>query len=171
MAMAMAMHRRTAMKLFIFLALISLINAAAQETSYKGRRYAVVFDAGSTGSRVHVYCFGDNMELIPINGVGIEFAKKVKPGLSAYADNPEEAANSLKELLQSAVEVVPEAARPVTPVRLGATAGLRQISEVKADKILAAVRKLFSHNTTFKFEEGWVSLLEGNQEGAFMWVR
>lgn len=162
--------RRIAMKLFSFIALMLLFNAAAQETSYKGRRYAVVFDAGSTGSRVHVYSFGDDMELIPINGVGIELAMRVKPGLSAYADNPEEAASSLKQLLQSAVEVVPEAARPVTPVRLGATAGLRQISDVKANKILAAVRKLISGTTAFKFEKGWVSVLEGRQEGSFMWI-
>lgn len=158
------------MKLFSFIALILLFNTAAQETSYKGTQYAVVFDAGSTGSRVHVYSFGGDMELIPINGVGIEFAKKVKPGLSAYADNPEEAADSLKQLLQSAVEVVPEAARPVTPVRLGATAGLRLISDVKANKILAAVRKLIAGTTAFKFEKGWVSVLEGSQEGSFMWI-
>lgn len=166
----MAIDTQTAMKLFTFIALISLCNAVARKTSYKGRRYAVVFDAGSTGTRVHVYSFGDNMELIPINGVGIEFAKRVKPGLSAYADNPEEAANSLKELLQSAVEVVPEAARPVTPVRLGATAGLRRISDVKADKILAAVRKLIPSTSAFKFKESWVSVLDGSQEGSYMWI-
>lgn len=168
----MAMHSRTAMTRFSFLLFnLSLIMAAAaQESLYESRRYAVVFDAGSTGSRVHVYSFGDNMELIPINGVDIEFAKKVKPGLSAYADNPEEAANSLKEILQSAVEAVPADARAVTPVRLGATAGLRQISDVKADKILEAVRTLISSTTPFKFEKGWVSILDGSQEGSFMWI-
>lgn len=170
MAMAMAMHRETAVKVFTFIALISLCNAVAQNTSYKGRRYAVVFDAGSTGSRVHVYGFEDNMELIPINGVGIEFAKRVKPGLSAYADNPEEAANSIKELLHSAVQVVPENVRSVTPVRLGATAGLRQISDVKADKILAAVRKSISSTSGLKFKQSWVSVLDGSQEGSYMWI-
>lgn len=52
-------------------------------------RYAVVFDAGSTGSRVHVYRFdagksGDG-ELKLVS----DTFEQLKPGLSAFADNPD----------------------------------------------------------------------------------
>ena len=44
---------------------------------------------------------------------------QTKPGLSAYAANPEEAVNSLKSLLNDAINAVPVEKRSATPVRLG----------------------------------------------------
>jgi apyrase len=42
-----------------------------------------------------------------------------KPGLSYYAANPNEAVDSLKSLLDDAINVVPVEKRSETPVRLG----------------------------------------------------
>ncbi|RWW06968.1 hypothetical protein GW17_00029675 [Ensete ventricosum] len=91
---------------------------ASGAAAVESPRYAVIFDAGSTGSRVHVYCFDDGLELIHI-GNDIELFVKIKPGLSAYTDDPQAAANSLLPLLDKAVSVIPEELRTKTPIRVG----------------------------------------------------
>jgi apyrase len=69
-----------------------------------GARFAVVFDAGSTGSRVHVFKF--EVENGSLQLVSDTF-EQLKPGLSAYPDDPEAAAASLKPLLDVAMKTVP----------------------------------------------------------------
>ncbi|GAB2286450.1 Apyrase 2 [Dionaea muscipula] len=134
-----------------------------------GSRYAVIFDAGSSGSRVHVFCFDRNLDLVPI-GEDLELFKQRKPGLSAYAGNPQEAAESLMTLLQEAESVVPKDLRGKTPIKVGATAGLRQLEGDASDQILQAVRNFLRDESKLKTDPDWVTVLDGTQEGAFQWV-
>nr|ARM20272.1 apyrase 2 [Triadica sebifera] len=133
------------------------------------KRYAVIFDAGSSGSRVHVYCFDRNTDLVPI-GKDLELFVQIKPGLSAYASDPQAAANSLLSLLDKAEGVVPKELRSKTPVRVGATAGLRALEGDASDKILDAVRDLLRERSTLKSEADGVTILDGSQEGSYEWV-
>ncbi|XP_050221583.1 apyrase 2-like [Mercurialis annua] len=134
-----------------------------------GRRYAVIFDAGSSGSRVHVYCFDKNMDLVPM-GKDLELFVQIKGGLSAYASDPQAAANSLFPLLDKAESVVPKDQRPTTPVRVGATAGLRALGVDASDRILDSVRDLLRDRSHLKFEDDGVTVLDGSQEGSYEWV-
>lgn len=70
-----------------------------------GEKYAVVIDAGSTGSRVHIFKF-----LVVGGALELQFDKfeQLKPGLSSFADNPPAAAESLKPLLDLALQTVPQ---------------------------------------------------------------
>lgn len=86
-------------------------------------RYAVVIDAGSTGTRVHSYRFLSQTggALVLLN----DDFHSIKPGLSAYAEDPRAAADSLDRLLAHARDAVPLEMQSETPIELRATAGLR----------------------------------------------
>jgi hypothetical protein len=72
-----------------------------------GFQYAVVFDAGSTGSRIHVFKFRTSSQAGTSELMHDTF-EQLKPGLSAYADDPQKAADSLKPLLETALKTVPK---------------------------------------------------------------
>ncbi|KAL4422474.1 hypothetical protein ABPG75_008671 [Micractinium tetrahymenae] len=132
-----------------------------------GARYAVVIDAGSTGSRVHIFKF-----LAQANGqlqLQCDEFDQLKPGLSSYADNPPAAAESLAPLLTLAEETIPRDAWAGTSIMVGATAGLRLLPDGKADVILQEVRDWLRKHP-FKFADDDVKILSGVDEGAFAWL-
>lgn len=56
------------------------------------------------GSRVHIYRFMQSGEKLDLQSDTFE---QLKPGLSSYADAPQDAAKSLIPLLESALKTVP----------------------------------------------------------------
>lgn len=121
-------------------------------------QFAVVIDAGSTGSRVHIFRFtssGGRLEL------ETDTFEQLKPGLSANAENPRLAARSLKPLLDKAVATVPTPLHASTSVEVRATAGLRLLPGDQAQDILEAVRTFLIAEYPFKCDKDSVTILDG----------
>ena len=117
-------------------------------------RYGIVFDAGSSGSRIHVYSWstGGGGPKNDFNLIDDDLLK-IKPGLSAYKDDPGAAGASLRPLLEHAKKRIPPALVSSAPAFLMATAGLRMVGEAKKDAILASVcTELAASGFTFKCE-------------------
>lgn len=67
--------------------------------------YNIVLDAGSTGSRIHIFKFKQAGAQLLLQSDGFH---QLKPGLSSFADTPQAAADSLKPLLEEALKAVPK---------------------------------------------------------------
>ncbi|XP_068088341.1 ectonucleoside triphosphate diphosphohydrolase 6 isoform X2 [Hyperolius riggenbachi] len=129
--------------------------------------YGIIFDAGSTGTRVHIYKFSHRSSAAPI--LDHETFKAIKPGLSAYADEPEKCAAGIKELLNLAMAEIPGKLWSSTPLILKATAGLRLLPGEKAQRLLDMVTSIFK-SSPFLTGKDSVSIMNGTDEGIFAWI-
>ncbi|WVR05350.1 hypothetical protein IAU60_002364 [Kwoniella sp. DSM 27419] len=131
-------------------------------------QYALTIDAGSTGSRIHVYKFNN---CGPSPQLEYETFKMLNPGLSAFARDPTAAAASLDPLLEEAYRVVPEELRKCTPVEVKATAGLRLLGTQESVAILDEVRNRLETNFDFVVNgEKAVEIMDGKDEGVYAWI-
>jgi guanosine-diphosphatase len=131
-------------------------------------QYALTIDAGSTGSRIHVYKFNN---CGPSPALEYETFLSINPGLSAYPRDPTAAAASLDPLLKEAERVVPKSMWNCSPVEVKATAGLRLLGTDQSQAILDEVRNRLETNYKFVVaSEGSVEIMEGKDEGVYAWI-
>ena len=128
-------------------------------------KYSVVIDAGSTGSRVHVYefqrCRDGGTHLVD------ELFAEVKPGLSSFAGRPMHAAKSLRPLISLARGRVPRRLQSETSISVRATAGLRLLKENEVRDILYEIERSLKREP---FRIADVKVIDGEEEGYLAWL-
>ncbi|XP_054711777.1 ectonucleoside triphosphate diphosphohydrolase 5-like [Uloborus diversus] len=129
-------------------------------------KYVIVFDGGSTATRLHVFCFANSSS--GHLSLKREHFEEFKPGLSNFANEPEKAAISVYQLLEKAKQYVPPDSWDETPISLKATAGLRLLPSQLSDAILEEVSKTIKQSP-FVSNENSVSVLDEEDEGLFAW--
>ncbi|KAK4758828.1 hypothetical protein SAY87_020129 [Trapa incisa] len=136
-----------------------------------GKRYAILIDGGSTGTRIHVfgYAGSSGMTLAFDFGDGGLASMRVNPGLSAYSGDPDLAGRSLQELIEFGKQRVPRDQWAHTEIRLMATAGMRLLELPIQYKILDSCRGAL-RDSGFKFQDEWASVITGSDEGIYAWV-
>ncbi|KAG2467226.1 ENTP6 diphosphohydrolase, partial [Polypterus senegalus] len=112
----------------------NLCQPMSEEEDSRYFLYGIMFDAGSTGTRIHIFKFKQMPNDSP--KLEHEIFKAIKPGLSAYADDPEKCTAGIEELLITAKQTIPCSRWKSTPLVLKATAGLRLLPDEKAEDLL-----------------------------------
>ncbi|CAN4081275.1 unnamed protein product [Withania somnifera] len=135
------------------------------------RKYGIVIDGGSTGTRIHVFEYEVRDGVVPVFDFGDKglVSMRVNPGLSAYAEEPEMVSESLGKLVQFGKRNVPKDYWSSTEIRLMATAGMRLLDLDVQDKILEVCRGVL-RDSGFKFKDDWASVISGSDEGLYAWV-
>ncbi|KAH9931692.1 nucleoside phosphatase family-domain-containing protein [Epithele typhae] len=157
------------------------------------RRFGVVIDAGSSGSRLQIYSWKDARTVRMEQGAdalrnlpqvrkgtekGEEWSVKVEPGLSTFADNTEGVPTYLAPLLEHARSHIPPSMQPETPLFLLATAGMRLLSSEKQAEVLQSTCDFLRLHSHFKIESpssvgpcgSSVRIITGEEEGLFGWI-
>ncbi|KAJ2776459.1 Guanosine-diphosphatase [Coemansia javaensis] len=147
------------------------LESAHCDVAHPGRplvQYVLMVDAGSTGSRIHVYKFNYCKAMPELEG---EIFEQIKPGLSSFEGDAQGAARSLDALMDVALRGVPESLRACTPVAVKATAGLRMLGAEKSDRILRAVEQRLRDEYPFQLvSDRPVEIMDGKHEGIYAWI-
>ncbi|KYK61620.1 guanosine diphosphatase [Drechmeria coniospora] len=136
-------------------------------------QYVLMIDAGSTGSRIHVYKFNNCGAIPELEKEEFKMTEKSVGGLSKYKDDPVAAAKTLDLLMDVAMEHVPDKLKRCSPVAVKATAGLRLIGKEKAQAILEEVRRHLEQDYPFPVvaeEQNGVAVMDGSDEGVYAWI-
>ncbi|KAJ7994011.1 hypothetical protein DPEC_G00261520 [Dallia pectoralis] len=132
--------------------------------------YGVVLDAGSSHTAMYIYKWPSDKQ----NGTGIVTQHSechVKgEGISSYAGQKGGAGQSLEPCLKQALKEIPNTRHHLTPLYLGATAGMRLLNITNPTHSEEILKEVGSTLRTYPFDFRGATILSGQEEGAYGWV-
>lgn len=147
-------------------------------------RYGVILDAGSSGTRLHIYRWLDSamarktattreLESLPALSTKKHWTKKIHPGVSTFGDKPDLVGpDHLAPLFRHALDNIPKQAVRDTPIFLLATAGVRLLPPPQRTQLLAQICSYARSTTDFLLPDCdlHVQVIPGETEGLYGWV-
>lgn len=132
----------------------------AESMSCKEHQCIAIVDAGSTGSRLHVYAYDTDATNSPIN-ISEIWSKKVKPGFASIEPNP----NSIDAYLTILFSGAPT---QQFPVYFYATAGMRLLPPKNQTVYYQEVQRWFTQQSQWPLIES--KTITGKEEALYDWL-
>ncbi|RNA17236.1 ectonucleoside triphosphate diphosphohydrolase 1 isoform X1 [Brachionus plicatilis] len=159
--------------LLTFITIVVLISVYYDSYSYPND-YAVVFDAGSSSSKMYVYTWKSGLSANEGDEVVVsEIYKCTKyPGIDKLKTK-EDTIIYFNDCLQNASKKVPNERKNRAHILLAATAGMRLLDasdKEQTDKIIDYIRKHFSNSEFLYKSDNQVKVLTGKEEGLYGWI-
>ena len=135
-------------------------NVNADGSVCQQQRCLAVVDAGSTGSRLHIYSYDLDSSNNPV-AIHEQWSKKIKPGLATTAPSLSAVNSYLNNLFNGAPKLT-------IPVYFYATAGMRLVPETKQQLYFQALQQWFESQTQWQLVEA--KTITGSEEGILGWL-
>lgn len=147
-------------------------------------RWGVILDAGSSGTRLHIYRWKDpekalksaseeELRSLPKLMTEKKWTKKIRPGVSTFADKvPDVGPEYLQDLIDHALKIIPEDKVRDTPIFLMATAGMRLLPQVQQTALTSEICSYLRQNTQFSLPDCGlhIQVIKGETEGLYGWI-
>ncbi|XP_041825329.1 ectonucleoside triphosphate diphosphohydrolase 2 [Melanotaenia boesemani] len=135
-----------------------------------GFMYGIVLDAGSSHTALYIYKWPGDKQ----NGTGVVTQHREchvnGGGISSYAGQTGAAGQSLEACLDQAVKDIPKDRHQLTPVYLGATAGMRLLNVSSPELSSQILQEVGQKIQSYPFNFQGAAILSGQEEGAYGWV-
>ncbi|KAK3991400.1 nucleoside phosphatase family-domain-containing protein [Cladorrhinum sp. PSN332] len=151
-------------------------------------RYGVILDAGSSGTRLHIYRWQDPekalkhalkhgpseaLSSLPKIMTDKKWTKKIHPGVSTFGDKVADVGpDHLQSLVDHALQFIPHDKVKDTPVFLMATAGMRLLPQVQQSALTHEICSYLRRNTDFSLPDCdlHIQVIKGETEGLYGWI-
>jgi Golgi nucleoside diphosphatase len=135
-------------------------NVSAERAVCQQQQCIAVVDAGSTGSRLHIYSFDLDSNHNPIQ-IKEYWSKKIKPGFATLAPNQQVIDDYLNQLFQGSPT-------QTMPVYFYATGGMRLLPKSKQQPYYQHLQRWFSQQKKWQLIEA--KTITGGEEGVLGWL-
>jgi Golgi nucleoside diphosphatase len=136
-------------------------------------RYGIMVDAGSSGTRAHIYTWEKSKgipNVQPVSNSSSDSVHKVDIRIADAAKDNSVVSTIFKPIVEFASKRIPSEFLSHTRMYVYATAGMRLLSDAEQEQVLATTVDYLTSNSPFRIKRSNVRVIDGIEEGVFGWL-